>query len=246
MLMMSWKGSLLCAALAVAWGFTGAGASARADKLTPERVFSDPAIDGPVARDVELSPDGSLVTYLKGKPDDQNTLDLWAADTKGGALFRLVDSAALAPKETALSEAEKSRRERMRISQHGIVEYHWDEQGRFILVPLDGDLYLAERSSGTVRRLTDTKSDEVDSKVSPKGRYVSFVRDQNLYAIDLADGKERALTTDGKDQISWATAEFVAQEEMDRYTGYWWSEDDSKIALTRVDEFGVDIIPRLE
>ncbi len=240
------KDSLIWAALAVALVSNCDAAGARAEKLTPERVFSDPAIDGPLARDVQLSPDGSLVTYLKGKQSDQNALDLWAADAKGGAPFRLVDSAALAPKKTALSEAEKSRRERMRVSQHGIVEYHWDEQGKVILVPLDGDLYLAQRSSGTVRRLTDTKSDEVDSKISPKGHYVSFVRDQNLYVIGLADGKESALTADGKGPISWATAEFVAQEEMDRYTGYWWSPDDSKIALTRVDESGVDIIPRLE
>ena len=84
--------------------------------------------------------------------DDQNALDLWAADTKGGAPFLLVDSRALAPKEAVLSEAEKARRERMRITQHGVVEYHWDEQGKFILVPLDGDLYLAERASGKVRR----------------------------------------------------------------------------------------------
>ena len=215
-------------------------------KLTPERVFSDPAISGPVARSVQLSPDGQLVTFLRGKESDQNVLDLWAADTKGGAPFRLVDSAVLAPKQENLSEAEKSRRERMRISQHGIVEYHWDEEGKFVLVPLDGDLYLADRGNGQVRRLTNTPSDEVDSKVSPKGHFVSFVRDANLYAIDLADGKERALTTDGKDPVSWGTAEFVAQEEMGRYTGYWWSPDESRIALTHVDESVVDIIPRLE
>src|SRR5262249_1327919 len=52
--------------------------------------------------------------------------------------------------------------------------------------------------------------------------------------------------TDGKDPISWGTAEFVAQEEMERYTGYWWSPDESKIALTHTDESVVDIIPRLE
>jgi dipeptidyl-peptidase 4 len=219
---------------------------AMAEHLTPERVFADPSINGPAARNVQLSPDGELVTYLKGKADDQNALDLWAADVKGGAPFLLVDARALAPKETALSEAEKSRRERMRITQHGVVEYHWDEQGKFLLVPLDGDLYLAERAGGKVRRLTETAADEVDSKVSPKGRYVSFVRDANLHAIDLATGKESALTTDGKDPVSWGTAEFAAQEEMARYTGYWWSPDETRIALTHVDEGVVDIIPRLE
>src|ERR1700760_228018 len=143
---------LSVAALAIAC------APAFADHLTPERVFSNPAINGPTARDVQLSPDGELVTWLKGKATDQNALDLWAADTKGGAPFVLVDSAALESKHEDLSEAEKSRRERMRISQHGVVEYHWDEEGKVIVVPVNGDLYLADRASGKVRRLTQTKS----------------------------------------------------------------------------------------
>ncbi|HEY1613585.1 MAG TPA: S9 family peptidase [Rhizomicrobium sp.] len=219
---------------------------ARADHLTPERVYADPAINGPVARNVQLSPDGTLVTWLKGRPDDQNALDLWAADTKGGAPHRLVDSRALAPAPAALSEAEKSRRERMRISQHGIVEYHWDEEGRFLLVPLDGALYLVNRANGHARRIADDKAGAVDAKVSPKGHFVSFGRDGNLFAIDLAKGTTIPLTTGGDDVRSWGTAEFVAQEEMDRYTGTWWSKDESRIALTHTDESGVDVIPRLE
>lgn len=236
-------GLLVCGALPLWFGLSPTEA---AEQLTSERVFSDPAIDGPVAREVQISPDGQLVTYLKGKEDDQNVLDLWAVGLKGGPPLRLVDASALMPPERALSEAEKSRRERMRVTQHGIVEYHWDEEGKFILVPVAGDLYMADRNTGAVRRLTNTKSDEVNSKVSPHGHFVSFVRDQNLYVLNLAGGHERAITTDGKDAVSWGTAEFVAQEEMDRYTGYWWSEDESKIALTYVDESDVDVIPRLE
>ncbi len=232
-------------ALAFAGLFLLCAVPALADRLTPERVFSDPDINGPTARNVQLSPDGTLVTYLKGKPTDQNALDLWAADTKGGAPLMLVDSAKLAPKQGELSEAEKARRQRMRISQHGVVEYHWDEAGKYIVVPVDGDIYLADRATGKVRRLTTNESD-LDAKVSPKDHYVSFVRGNNLYVIDLATGAESALTTDGKDPVSWGTAEFVAEEEMGRFTGYWWSDDDSKIALTRVDESQVDIIPRLE
>ncbi|MFN3610395.1 MAG: DPP IV N-terminal domain-containing protein, partial [Hyphomonas sp.] len=46
--------------------------------------------------------------------------------------------------------------------------------------------------------------------------------------------------------ISYGVAEFVAQEEMNRYTGYWWSADERYIAFTEVDESGVDIIPRFD
>ncbi len=221
-------------------------AGGHAEVLTAERLYADPDLTGPLARGVKLSPDGELVTYLKARPEDQTALDLWAAPVKGGEPYRMIDAKALAPAEKALTEAEKARRERQRISQHGVVEYDWDEEGRFILVPLDGDLWLAERASGKVRRLTETAGDEIDGKVSPKGTHVSYVRDQNLYVMDLASGRETALTTDGEGALSWGVAEFVAQEEMHRFTGYWWSPDERRIALTRVDERQVDIVPRLD
>ena len=41
-------------------------------------------------------------------------------------------------------------------------------------------------------------------------------------------------------------AEFVAQEEMDRSTGYWWAPDDRHIAFARVDETPVEVTERFE
>ncbi|MGR4864499.1 S9 family peptidase [Caulobacter sp. LARHSG274] len=217
-----------------------------AEKLTPERVFADPNLSGPAAKGVALSPDGKRVTYLKAKPEAANVQDLWAADVKGGEPYRLIDAAALSPGTKELSEAEKARRERTRTSARGVVEYSWDKQGRFILVPLDGDLYLDSVADGKVSRLTETPGDEVDAKVSPKGGFVSYVRDQNLYIKPLTGGAERALTTEGKEALSFGVAEFIAQEEMDRFTGYWWAPDETRIAYTRVDESGVDIVPRAD
>ncbi len=214
--------------------------------LTPERVFSDPSLNGPSARSVTLSPDGELVAYLLPREDDVDVLDLWAAPVEGGEPFRLVDARALVPDAGELSEAERARRERMRISQRGVVEYSWDEQGRFILAPLEGDVFVASREDGTVRRLTETEADEIDAKVSPQGNYVSWVRDQDLVVYDLNNGFEIPITHDGEGLVTWATAEFIAQEEMDRDTGYWWSPNERFIAMTRVDESGVDVIPRLD
>ncbi len=214
--------------------------------LTPERVFANPALNGPVAQGVSLSPDGELVAFLRAREDDVTVLDLWAAPTGEGEPFKLIDARALVPDAGELSEAEKARRERMRISQRGVVEYSWDEQGRYILAPLEGDIFLASREGGDIRRLTETEADEIDAKVSPEGNFVSFVRDQDLFVMDLASGQERPVTTDGEGLITWATAEFIAQEEMDRDTGYWWSPNERFIALQRTDESTVDIIPRLD
>ena len=41
-------------------------------------------------------------------------------------------------------------------------------------------------------------------------------------------------------------AEFVAQEEMHRYTGYWWSNDESRIAFEQYDESPVPVVQRYE
>ena len=240
---------ILVSALALTAGSAWAQSSTPSSDpavLTPERVFSSPSLNGPVAQGVSLSPDGELVAFLRAREDDVSVLDLWAAPTGEGEAFKLIDARALVPDAGELSEAEKARRERMRISQRGVVEYSWDEQGRYILAPLEGDIFLASREGGDIRRLTETEADEIDAKVSPEGNYVSFVRDQDLFVLNLATGDETEITNEGDGLITWATAEFIAQEEMDRDTGYWWSPNEKYIALQRTDESTVDIVPRLD
>jgi dipeptidyl-peptidase-4 len=229
-----------------AFALMGGAALAQDRVLTPGRVFSSPDLSGPAARGVKLAPDGSAVTYLEVKATDLEITDLWIADVKGGAPRMLIDGAALIPKGRTLTEAEKARRERQGVQTHGVVDYDWDEEGRFILAPVEGDLWLYDLKAAKARQLTDTPADEIDAKVSPKGGFVSFVRDDNLYVIPIAGGPERALTQGGTELKSWATAEFIAQEELDRTTGYWWSPDDRRIALTFADATGVDVVPRPE
>jgi dipeptidyl-peptidase-4 len=221
-------------------------ASAEPARLSIERAYASPSLNGPAARGVAMSPDGLMVTYLKSRSDNVRVTDLWAADVAGGEPRRLIDAVDLIPKDRELSEAEKSRRERQGIQSSGVVDYAWDEQGRFILVPVEGDLWLYERAAGSLKRLTNSEADEIDAKVSPKGSFVSFVRNDNLVIVPSQGGSERALTTSGTELKSWATAEFIAQEEMSRSTGYWWSPDETRIALTYVDQSGVDVVPRFD
>ncbi len=212
-------------------------------KLTLERVFANPDLAGPQPRALKLSPDGKLVTLLKPRPDEKERLDLWAIDTVTGAQRMLVDS-----KKTgsgaALSEAEKMQRERDRTvaGSTGITSYDWSPDGKSLLVPVDGDLYLAALG-GKVTRLTDTPDGELNGVVSPKGGFVSFVRGGNLFVQPIG-GAARAVTQGGSETVTWGVAEFVAQEEMDRRTGYWWSPQDDRIAVARVDEGPVGLVTR--
>ena len=218
--------------------------AAHADEaLTLERVFASPDLSGPQPRALKISPDGSLITLLKPRVDDKERLDLWAIDSRTGAERMLVDSRKTGS-GADLSEAEKMQRERDRsvAGSTGIVSYDWSPDGKSILVPVDGDLYLAGLD-GNVTRLTHTSDGELNGVVSPKGGFVSFVRGGNLF-VQPVGGQERQLTQGASDTVSWGLAEFVAQEEMDRRTGYWWSPDDRMIAVARVDESPVGIVTR--
>ncbi|MEI9927104.1 MAG: S9 family peptidase [Sphingomonas sp.] len=211
--------------------------------LTLERVFASPDLAGAVPHAVKLSPDGKWLTLLRSRPDEKDRYDLWAMDTQSGEWRMLVDSKKVGS-GAELSEAEKMQRERARVGGfRGILAYDWSPDAKSILVPLDGDLYLAGLD-GQVRRLTDTSASELNPVISPKGHYASFVRDQNLVVLDLATAKESPATTDGAGTVHWGEAEFVAQEEMDRFTGYWWSPDEARIAVERFDDAPVGIVTR--
>ena len=233
-----------------ALGLLATPAPSLAEKLPLERLFSAPDLQGPALRGVKISPDGKLIAYLRARDDDKDRFDLWAFDVRASRDRLLVDSRTLAGADRALSAEEEARRERQRTAAFsGIVEYSFAPDSRHLLIPLNGDLYvydLARKPADAVRRLTRTDAYETDSRFSPHSNFVSFVRDQNLYVIDLATGAERAVTQEGGGLVSFGVAEFIAQEEMDRDTGYWWSPDERHIAVARVDETPVAEVERFE
>lgn len=218
---------------------------ASAERLTLDRIHADPALAGPGVRNLRVSPDGERITFLRGRADNQFQLDLWEFNMKDKSTHRLVDSKLLAPNES-ISPEEQARRERARTaSLNGILSYSWSPDGKQLLVPIGGDLYLIDAAHPEAARKV-ASGNVADPKISPKGRYVSFVRNQNLVVIDLSTGAEKQLTTDGKGSIHNGEAEFVAQEEMGQRTGYYWAPDDSAIAYKRFDEAPVPVVRRFE
>ncbi|MDP9087645.1 MAG: S9 family peptidase [Pseudomonadota bacterium] len=242
------SGRYLAPALVACAVATGANAA----ELTIDRLFDAPALAGPTVVGLKISPDGSRVTYLKGKADDKNRLDLWEYHIRDGKARVLVDSRELAPKQEKLSDEELARRERQRTAAlSGILEYTFSASGDAVLFPLSGKLYyypLAKTKPKTkpAVEFIDTRGFATDATVSPAGGHVAYVREQNLYSYDLAAKQEKALTSDGGGTIKNGMAEFVAQEEMDRSTGYWWAPDGKHIAFARVDESPIQVTERFE
>ncbi len=220
------------------------------EKLTLEAITGSAPLSGPTLMKPQVSPDGARVTFLRGKEADRNRLDLWEYDVASGQTRMLVDSSVVLPGTEVLSEAEKARRERQRIAAYsGIVDYQWAPDGKALLFPLGGELYLydlARSGREAVRKLTSGAGFATDPRLSPRGGFASFVRERELWVIDLRSGREIRLTHDASETIANGVAEFVADEEMGRHTGYWWAPDDSAIAFIRIDESPVPLRQRHE
>ncbi|MEP6483656.1 MAG: S9 family peptidase [Rudaea sp.] len=222
--------------------------AANAEQLDIDRIYGGGNLNGAAPIKVEISPDGSRVAFLRAKSNDQSTYDLWEYNVGNHATRLLLDSRTFVTGQEQLSEAEKAHRERARTAgRRGFVDYTWAPNGKSLLFPLNGKLYLYHlAATAAAARELPTGGPVIDAQISPKGRYVSYVRDQNLWVIDLTSGIPLQLTTDGANTVHNGEAEFIAQEELDRFTGYWWAPDDSAIAYERYDEANVDNVKRFE
>src|ERR1700681_1126687 len=157
----------------------------QAAELTIDRLFDAPALSGPTIIGLKISPDGSRVTFLQGKPNDKDRLDLWEYNIRDAQARVLVDSDLLAPGRETLSDEERSRRERQRTAAlSGILEYSFAPSGRALLFPLGGNLYyydLSKPADDAIVEINRSNSSASDASISPAGHYVAFVRDQNIH-----------------------------------------------------------------
>jgi dipeptidyl-peptidase-4 len=187
------------------------------------------------------TPDGKAVLFLRSKAREPR-MRLYEFDVAGRKTRELLTpEQVLKGAEENLTPEEKARRERQRVSVGGFTSYQLSDDGKLILVSLSGKLYTIDRAKGAVAELKTGSGTLLDPKFAPDGKSVAYVRDNDLYVLDLANQKERRLTTGGGDKLTHGLAEFVAQEEMNRFSGYWWSPDSKAIAYEEADADGVEV-----
>lgn len=217
-------------------------------ELTVERLFSDPPLFTGLPQNPQFTPDGAHVAYLKTAADDRQRLDLWRVDLASGEHACWVNGASLDEHsgQAADTAAEQAERERRRQFARGITSFRFSPDGRHLLLPVAGTAFLLNVADDSLRAITPPGTRQTDMRFSPDSSRVSYVRDGNLYCCELAGDREVALTADGGGTVSNGLADFIAQEEMHRFEGYWWSPDCRYLAFTRVDESPIAVSQRFE
>ena len=192
----------------------------------------------------KLTPDGKYAIFLRALPRDP-TLRLFELELANGRERELLTPAQLlGGMAETLSAEEKARRERQRQSLKGFTAFQMSQDGAQLLVTLSGKLYGVNRASLKITELPGTGW--IDPRFSPDGKFVAAAgSDRELHIIELDGGSarpiERPITQGATETVSHGTAEFVAQEEMSRNAGYWWSPDSKILLLQETDESKVEV-----
>ena len=182
-----------------------------------------------------FSPSGRYLTYLHS-PDHSLTRRLYLVDLDSWTTTELFGDEGAGVTEDNLTLEEKLRRERARDLGLGVTTYAWARDADVLVVPFP-DATRVWRDGDVVEVVRTADEAALDPRLSPDGSMLAFVRGGDLFTVPTdGSGKRRQLTRGAGEGLTHGLAEFVAQEEMHRAEGYWWSLDGTCIAYTDVDE----------
>lgn len=201
--------------------------------VAPADFVRQPSPGNAIPGSIAFSADSQTISFLKSEESSLNR-----AYWKAGVATVQPKVAARAPgsgdTEANLTLAEKLRRERQRSRDTGISQIVRARKADVAIVPLKGNLHLVGENG--LEPLTTSKSPHLDPQLTPDGSKAAFVRDDELFVLDLKSRVETRLTHRAADGLTHGLAEFAAQEELDRSSGFWWSPDGSKIVYQETDE----------
>ncbi len=221
---------------------SSAASATSVDALNPARVAHLPAPGMNVPVLIRFSPDGQHISFLYSE-EGTLTRELWAWDPETGQRELLVRPTDGGDTDQNVSREEAMRRERQRQRGFGVTGYAWSQEADTLLVPVRGALYVQHGASGPLRMAVSGETPCIDPRLNRDGSALAFVRQGELYSLDLTrEGSVPVrLTFDatppdaGEQLVTNGQAEFVAQEEMGRSQGFWWSPDGQWLAFEQVD-----------
>jgi dipeptidyl-peptidase-4 len=213
-----------------------------AGSIPIEEVARYPRPGTVIPGELSFSPDGKQVTFLFSD-DGSLTRQLYAFDPETRRRRELVQPPGGGVTEENLSQQEKLRRERMRERGLGITRYAWAKDGPNLLLPIGGDIYVKDDLDAELRLVIDTEEKPaLDPRLTRDGSMIAYVWDDELYVVPSAGGTPVQITRGARGTgKTHGLAEYIAQEEMGRYHGHWWSRDGQYVAYTEVDETHIPV-----
>jgi dipeptidyl-peptidase-4 len=217
--------------------------------LSPQRLFSDPPLTAAMAQQVTLieTPEGDVVLFLLEREGHRNELVLWRADPGLAARPWLTGdqlAAALPAPAGAENEAERAARERLRQFSGGVTSFAQRGKASQLLVPYEGQALLVSLEDSDVQCISKAEGRLNALSCSPSGRWLTYVRSGDLYLEDIDGTATKRLTADATETVCSGLADFIAQEEMHRFEGYWWDPQERYLAYQRTDESPIPVAYR--
>lgn len=179
-----------------------------------------------------FSADGQQLLYLS--PGANGIQSLWTMNTTTGETRILLEPPGGGLGEDKLTPEEVLRRQRLRQNTQGITGYQLHQASGRLLIGLDG-LYQANVSGTPLQKILDKAVQ--NPTLAPNGELLAYVDNGAIWVMGMDEGLPHQVTYGGSEAGKFdGLAEFVAQEELGRMEGFWWSPDSQWIAFTEVDE----------
>lgn len=217
----------------------GGTVPAAGGSLTLDRVATFPPPGARIPAGFRFTHDGRFLYYLSYEGDGPER-SLVREEVSSG--HRVVVGRPQGPGEGQLSRDEVLRRERRRIQDLGITEFVLASLSDIVVYTLGGELYLVRAGANAVR-IDEAGEGASDAMLSPDGRRLAFVRDDALFVLDFETRGLHRVTPAARAGVSYGVAEYIAQEEMQRPRGAFFSEDGASLAVTEVDETAIPLYP---
>lgn len=200
-------------------------------------VFPPPGLAVP--HSFQFSHDDSHLYYLAAS--ESGNQQLYVLNIATGERQIAVTPPGGGTQEANLTLEEELRRQRARMLEVGITHFQRAADYDRLLIPLSGDIYVQDGLGAPLRKVTNGAG-AITPTFSPDGNQVAFVSDSELYVVAAESGDARQLTFDARDTGKTnGLAEYIAQEELSRNMGFWWSPDSQYLAYAQVDETHIPI-----